>query len=127
MKMTIYLPDDLAKQVKKHTDLNVSAVCQGALRRELTHRDELAKLEFTAIITVSTNKRGAKFDLAVCNELDYELFDWLLDVPRDHPTIDDFTRDEADEHLEREGWRRAGPWRRTDEDEYSADIKENRP
>lgn len=45
MKMTIYLPDDLAEMVKEHTDLNVSAVCQDALRRELTRREELAKLD----------------------------------------------------------------------------------
>ena len=43
--MTIYLPDDLAEMVKGHTDLNVSAVCQDALRRELTRREELAKLD----------------------------------------------------------------------------------
>jgi post-segregation antitoxin (ccd killing protein) len=45
MRMTVYLPDDLAKMVKEHTDLNVSAVCQEALRRELTRRAELAKLD----------------------------------------------------------------------------------
>ena len=43
--MTIYLPDDLAEQVKKHDDLNVSAVCQDALRRELARREQLAGLE----------------------------------------------------------------------------------
>jgi post-segregation antitoxin (ccd killing protein) len=45
MKMTIYVPDDLAEKVKEHADLNVSAVCQDALRRELVRRDELAKLD----------------------------------------------------------------------------------
>jgi hypothetical protein len=43
--MTIYLPDNLAKQVKEHDDLNVSAVCQDALWRELTRREQLAGLE----------------------------------------------------------------------------------
>jgi len=43
--MTIYLPDDLAEMVKEDTDLNVSAVCQEALRRELTIREVLAKLD----------------------------------------------------------------------------------
>lgn len=45
MKMTIYVPDDLAELVKEHDDLNVSAVCQDALRRELARREELAKLD----------------------------------------------------------------------------------
>jgi post-segregation antitoxin (ccd killing protein) len=45
MRMTVYLPDDLAKMVKEHADLNVSAVCQEALRRELTRRAELGKLD----------------------------------------------------------------------------------
>lgn len=43
--MTIYLPDDLAEQVKAESDLNTSAVCQKALRSELGHRSELAKLD----------------------------------------------------------------------------------
>ena len=45
MKMTIYVPEDLAEKVKAHADLNVSAVCQDALRRELVRREELAKLD----------------------------------------------------------------------------------
>lgn len=45
MKMTIYLPDDLAKTVKAQRDLNVSAVCQDALRRELSRRKALAGLD----------------------------------------------------------------------------------
>lgn len=45
MKMTIYVPDDLAELVKEHSDLNVSAVCQDALRHELARRDQLAKLD----------------------------------------------------------------------------------
>jgi hypothetical protein len=45
MKMTIYVPEDLAEKVKEHADLNVSAVCQDALRRELVRREELAKLD----------------------------------------------------------------------------------
>jgi hypothetical protein len=42
--MTIYVPDDLATMVKEHADLNVSAVCQEALRHELARREALAKL-----------------------------------------------------------------------------------
>lgn len=45
MKMTIYVPDELAELVKEHDDLNVSAVCQDALRRELARREEFAKLD----------------------------------------------------------------------------------
>jgi post-segregation antitoxin (ccd killing protein) len=45
MRMTIYLPDDLAEMVREQADLNVSAVCQEALRRELVRREELAKLD----------------------------------------------------------------------------------
>jgi post-segregation antitoxin (ccd killing protein) len=45
MRMTVYLPDDLAQMVKEHADLNVSAVCQQALRRELARREEFAKLD----------------------------------------------------------------------------------
>jgi post-segregation antitoxin (ccd killing protein) len=44
MKMTIYLPDDLAEKVKGHEDLNVSSICQAALRAELNHREALANL-----------------------------------------------------------------------------------
>jgi hypothetical protein len=36
MKVTIYLPDDLAAEVKAElSDYNISAICQGALRAEL--------------------------------------------------------------------------------------------
>lgn len=45
MKMTIYLPEDLAEMVKQYSDLNVSAVCQEALRGELARREEMAKLD----------------------------------------------------------------------------------
>ena len=45
MRITVYLPDDLAKRVKEHADLNVSAVCQDALRRELARRAELERLD----------------------------------------------------------------------------------
>ena len=41
MRMTIYLPDDLAAMVKEHDDLNVSAVCQEALRAELFRRQAM--------------------------------------------------------------------------------------
>lgn len=43
--MTIYLPDDLAKTVKAERDLNVSAVCQDALRREVSRRNARAGLD----------------------------------------------------------------------------------
>lgn len=42
--MNIYVPDDLAEQVKQHDDLNVSAVCQDALRAELDQRKAAAEL-----------------------------------------------------------------------------------
>jgi post-segregation antitoxin (ccd killing protein) len=44
MRMTIYVPDDLAAMVKEHDDLNISAVCQEALRVELSRREASAKL-----------------------------------------------------------------------------------
>lgn len=44
MRMTIYVPDDLAAMVKEHDDLNVSAVCQEALRAELTRRQAQSEL-----------------------------------------------------------------------------------
>lgn len=72
MKMTIYLPDDLAAMVKDHTDLNVSAVCQAALRDELTRREELAKLDKgMKRVEVYIDARGA--DVAfVGKELHYD-------------------------------------------------------
>jgi post-segregation antitoxin (ccd killing protein) len=45
MKMTIYLPDELAERVKAQDDLNVSGVCQEALDAELSRRASLAKLD----------------------------------------------------------------------------------
>jgi post-segregation antitoxin (ccd killing protein) len=42
VRMTIYLPDDLAKMVKAQVNLNVSKVCQGALEHELSRRKALA-------------------------------------------------------------------------------------
>ena len=42
--MTIYLPDDLGKRVKG-AELNVSAVCQQALRAELNRLDALRQLD----------------------------------------------------------------------------------
>jgi hypothetical protein len=45
VKKTIYLPNDLAKAVKARADLNVSEVCQKALRHELSRREALAELE----------------------------------------------------------------------------------
>ena len=44
MKVTVYLPDDLGQEVHEHTDLNVSAVTQRALREELQRRTTLAEL-----------------------------------------------------------------------------------
>jgi len=43
--MTIYLPDDLAAEVKdKLGDTNISAVCQDALRDELRRHEARAKI-----------------------------------------------------------------------------------
>lgn len=45
MKMTIYVPDDLAAQVKTElSDVNVSAICQAALRAELRRTEARAAL-----------------------------------------------------------------------------------
>ncbi len=45
MKMTIYVPDDLAAEVKdKLGDTNVSAVCQAALRDELSRQKARAEV-----------------------------------------------------------------------------------
>jgi len=35
VRINIYLPDDLADQVRQLTDVNVSAVCQQALKNEI--------------------------------------------------------------------------------------------
>jgi hypothetical protein len=43
--MTIYLPDELAEQIKDLEGLNVSAICQDALRHELGRRQQLAALD----------------------------------------------------------------------------------
>lgn len=41
MKITVYLPDDLGKQVKAiRPPVNVSAVLQGALREMFDHQPE---------------------------------------------------------------------------------------
>ena len=45
MKMTVYLPDDLHERVKAQPDLNVSAVCQQALSRELDRLGYLDRLD----------------------------------------------------------------------------------
>lgn len=43
-RTTISLPDDLADELDKRDNLNVSGVCQEALRRELERRRELDRL-----------------------------------------------------------------------------------
>jgi post-segregation antitoxin (ccd killing protein) len=43
MRVTIYLPDELAAEVKA-SELNVSAVCQEALREALVSREETSKV-----------------------------------------------------------------------------------
>jgi hypothetical protein len=43
MRMNIYVPDDLAEQVKQIGDINVSAVCQAALREEVARLGQLPK------------------------------------------------------------------------------------
>ena len=46
MKMTIYLPDALAAEVKAGlTDTNISAVCQAALRVELERERAMEKID----------------------------------------------------------------------------------
>ena len=42
MKMTIYLPDDLATEVRAEDGINISATCQDALREELRRRTAMA-------------------------------------------------------------------------------------
>jgi hypothetical protein len=36
--MTVYLPDDLAAEIRELEDANVSSICQGALRAELDRK-----------------------------------------------------------------------------------------
>jgi predicted nucleotidyltransferase len=43
--MNIYVPDELAEQVKEIDEVNVSAVCQKALRAEVARRKEIEKLD----------------------------------------------------------------------------------
>jgi hypothetical protein len=57
MKMTIYLPDDLAARMRdKLGDTNISAVCQRALR------DELSRAEARAEITSEGFERVELYD-----------------------------------------------------------------
>jgi hypothetical protein len=47
--MTIYVPDDLAEQVKAELgDANISAICQAALRAELDRAEARAKVDAEA-------------------------------------------------------------------------------
>lgn len=45
MKMTVYLPDDLASDVKQEPGLNVSGILQAALREEIARRRRQAASE----------------------------------------------------------------------------------
>lgn len=45
MRMNIYVQDELAEQVKQVSDINVSAVCQAALRNELVRQEHLRELD----------------------------------------------------------------------------------
>jgi hypothetical protein len=38
VKMTVYLPDDLAAEIRELEDVNISSICQGALRAELDRK-----------------------------------------------------------------------------------------
>jgi post-segregation antitoxin (ccd killing protein) len=38
VKMTVYLPDDLAAAIRELEDANISSICQGALRAELDRK-----------------------------------------------------------------------------------------
>lgn len=59
MRMNIYVPDDLGEKVKQHDDINVSAVCQEALRSALDNRAALAKLvEGMGRVTLYIEDRG---------------------------------------------------------------------
>jgi post-segregation antitoxin (ccd killing protein) len=73
MKITIYLPDDFGEILKMdHPDLNISAVCQEALREEMARRNQLAKLsEGMTRVVVYLDDRGT--DAAfVGRELHYD-------------------------------------------------------
>ena len=66
--MTIYMPDDLAAEVKdKLGDQNISAICQGALRAELARAEARTALDAEAFERV---------------QLEVERFDGQ---PKDHP------------------------------------------
>jgi post-segregation antitoxin (ccd killing protein) len=41
-KVTVYLPDDLAGEVRQHETLNISEVCQQGLRAEVRRRNAIA-------------------------------------------------------------------------------------
>jgi post-segregation antitoxin (ccd killing protein) len=69
MKMTVYLPDELAAEVKAELggDTNISAICQAALRAELVRARAMAKLnedEFERVETTSFDRNGSGHDVA---------------------------------------------------------------
>ncbi|MGH8904551.1 MAG: hypothetical protein ACRDYA_23430 [Egibacteraceae bacterium] len=41
-KVTVYLPDDLASEVRQHETLNISEICQQGLRAEIRRRNAMA-------------------------------------------------------------------------------------
>jgi post-segregation antitoxin (ccd killing protein) len=65
VKMTIYLSDELHERVKADGGLNVSAVCQEALERELGVRQELAKQDGNMErVEVTVDRDGEMFTFA---------------------------------------------------------------
>src|SRR5438046_1398006 len=64
MKMTIYLPDALAAEVKAGlTDTNISAVCQAALRVELEREKAVEKIDadgYQRVVLYDVRRRGER-------------------------------------------------------------------
>jgi post-segregation antitoxin (ccd killing protein) len=65
VKITIYVPDDLAEKVKdKLGDSNISAICQAALRDELRREKALAKITEEGFQRVEVYDRDRGRDVA---------------------------------------------------------------
>lgn len=56
MKVHIYLPDELQERLRQRTDINVSAICQDALRDELERR--IAREKDMERVKVFDEQRG---------------------------------------------------------------------
>ena len=96
--MTVYLPDDLAAEVKAELgDSNISAICQDALRAELDRvraRAELTKEDFERIeVYDGKRERDVAFQgrqIGRSYERDYEA--WL--TPKDAIAVYDADKQE---------------------------------